>query len=153
MAEWGKGDERWKVEDRPDGTNVNQWHWSEKDCLAWCRQRLAQLFEGSVLLDTSRASAKLVGVSGVEGEAFLNIRKKKLIPSYELKVTLAFEGRVGLDGPAPRDVAGKARSCTRSELLPRLDQQQCHACKASGVGVLPVRPARPAARAAAKVFC
>jgi Activator of Hsp90 ATPase, N-terminal len=27
MARWGEGDERWIVSDRPDGTNVNGWHW------------------------------------------------------------------------------------------------------------------------------
>ena len=28
MAKWGEGDPRWIVEDRPDSTNVNNWHWS-----------------------------------------------------------------------------------------------------------------------------
>ena len=27
MAKWGEGDPRWIVEDRTDGTNVNNWHW------------------------------------------------------------------------------------------------------------------------------
>ncbi|CAF4994828.1 unnamed protein product, partial [Rotaria magnacalcarata] len=31
MAEWGKGDPRWIVEDRPDATNPNNWHWKEKN--------------------------------------------------------------------------------------------------------------------------
>lgn len=30
MAIWGKGDDRWIVSDREDGTNVNSWHWNEK---------------------------------------------------------------------------------------------------------------------------
>ena len=30
MALWGKGDDRWIVSDRQDGTNVNSWHWDEK---------------------------------------------------------------------------------------------------------------------------
>lgn len=29
MAKWGEGDPRWIVEERPDGTNVNNWHWYE----------------------------------------------------------------------------------------------------------------------------
>lgn len=28
MAKWGEGDPRWIVEERPDATNVNNWHWS-----------------------------------------------------------------------------------------------------------------------------
>lgn len=27
MAKWGAGDPRWIVEERPDATNVNNWHW------------------------------------------------------------------------------------------------------------------------------
>ena len=27
MAKWGEGDPRWIVEERPDSTNVNNWHW------------------------------------------------------------------------------------------------------------------------------
>ena len=31
MAKWGEGDPRWIVEERPDATNVNNWHWTEKN--------------------------------------------------------------------------------------------------------------------------
>lgn len=31
MALWGKGDERWIVSERDDGTNVNSWHWDERN--------------------------------------------------------------------------------------------------------------------------
>lgn len=27
MAKYGEGDARWIVEERKDGTNVNNWHW------------------------------------------------------------------------------------------------------------------------------
>lgn len=27
MAKWGEGDPRWLVEERPDATNPNNWHW------------------------------------------------------------------------------------------------------------------------------
>lgn len=104
MAEWGKGDDRWIVDERKDGQNVNQWHWSEKDCINWTRQRMADLFDGVVLVDGGGVSAKVTGLDNVEGEAFLNIRKKKLIPSYELKVVLSFEGSSDGEG-----VSGKVR--------------------------------------------
>ena len=29
MAKWGEVDPRWIVEERPDATNVNNWHWYE----------------------------------------------------------------------------------------------------------------------------
>ena len=40
MAKWGEGDPRWIVEERPDATNVNNWHWSEKNADSWSQQKL-----------------------------------------------------------------------------------------------------------------
>ena len=40
MAKWGEGDPRWIVEERPDATNVNNWHWSEKNADNWSKQKL-----------------------------------------------------------------------------------------------------------------
>ena len=37
MAKVGEGDERWIVEERKDGVNVNGWHWQELDCLSWAK--------------------------------------------------------------------------------------------------------------------
>lgn len=44
MAKWGEGDPRWIVEERPDATNVNNWHWTEKNATPWSKERLTQLF-------------------------------------------------------------------------------------------------------------
>lgn len=73
MAKWGEGDPRWIVEVRPDGTNVNNWHWyacprqtwsqfyfivlkklfslgwigrTEKNASHWSKERLKQLLIG-----------------------------------------------------------------------------------------------------------
>lgn len=43
MAKLGEGDARWIVADRQDGTNVHNWHWSEKDVLPWAKQRFTEL--------------------------------------------------------------------------------------------------------------
>jgi activator of HSP90 ATPase len=95
MAEWGKGDERWIVDNREDGANVNHWHWSEKDCLPWSRSRLTELFKGVALTpEGSSIAARVVDVDAVEGDAFLNVRKKKLIPSYEISLKLSFSASV-----------------------------------------------------------
>jgi len=45
MAKWGEGDPRWIVEERPDATNVNNWHWTEKNATPWSKDRLHQLFQ------------------------------------------------------------------------------------------------------------
>ena len=57
MAKFEQADPRWIVADRADGTNVNAWHWQEKDCTAWSRRRLGQLFDGAVLVDSPRVVA------------------------------------------------------------------------------------------------
>lgn len=113
MAEWGKGDDRWLVENRQDGQNVNQWHWSEKDCLPWSRARFGELFEDAVLTQGSAGvTARVTAVDSVEGEAFLNVRKKKLIPSYELAVKLSFSAEVEQSGAKER-VTGKVPARAR----------------------------------------
>lgn len=40
MAKWGEGDPRWIVEERPDATNPNNWHWIEKNAGPWSLTRL-----------------------------------------------------------------------------------------------------------------
>ena len=40
MAKWGEGDPRWIVEERPDATNVNNWHWTEKNADSWSKAKL-----------------------------------------------------------------------------------------------------------------
>ena len=40
MANWGEGDPRWIVEERPDATNVNNWHWTEKNADAWSKAKI-----------------------------------------------------------------------------------------------------------------
>ncbi|KIZ07471.1 Activator heat shock protein ATPase [Monoraphidium neglectum] len=95
MAKLGEGDARWIVEKREDGTNVNAWHWQEKDCLTWSKRRLGQLFNGAVLVDTPRVSS--TGLESLTGEVFLNNRKAKMVASYELKLTVGWTGST-LDG-------------------------------------------------------
>ena len=43
MAKWGEGDARWIVEEREDSTNVNNWHWTEKNATKWSKERLSTL--------------------------------------------------------------------------------------------------------------
>ena len=44
MAKWGEGDPRWIVEERPDATNVNNWHWSEKNADTWSKLKFKVRF-------------------------------------------------------------------------------------------------------------
>ena len=40
MAKWGEGDPRWIVEERPDATNVNNWHWTERNADKWSKEKI-----------------------------------------------------------------------------------------------------------------
>jgi len=104
MAKWGEGDPRWIVEDRPDATNVNNWHWSEKNASSWSKDKLRNLLEGLVLIKPGLGKIYLKAPS-CSGEATANNRKGKLIFFYEwtLKIewTAEFE-----DAEAPPNVEG-----------------------------------------------
>lgn len=54
-------------QDRADGTNVNNWHWTEKDVGAWARQRLSQLLGGLTLFSDAAGSATTTSVESVKG--------------------------------------------------------------------------------------
>ncbi|KAK9821579.1 hypothetical protein WJX81_007361 [Elliptochloris bilobata] len=106
MAKVGEGDARWIVEDRADGTNVNAWHWEERDVLPWAKRRLQDLLGDLELLKSEGLDGVALRTSPtveVSGEALTNNRKGKLIPSYELTVKGRWSGeaRAG-DGQAAR---------------------------------------------------
>lgn len=90
MAKLGEGDPRWLVEERSDGANVNNWHWTELDCSSWAKERLTSLLnkiefeEGGNTFKTK--------VESVTGEASVNTRKGKVLFFYELEAKLKYEG-------------------------------------------------------------
>ncbi|KAI3425185.1 hypothetical protein D9Q98_008954 [Chlorella vulgaris] len=99
MAKWGEGDSRWQVADLGEaGRNVNGWHWTEKDALPWCRDRLQELLGSADVAPGSGVGVKCTGVKGCEGEAVVNNRKNKVIAAYELAVVLGWEATGGGDG-------------------------------------------------------
>lgn len=93
MAKFGEGDKRWIVEDRADGANVHNWHWAEKDCLPWAKKRLGELLQNVPILEGSGGLwISTTKLDSVTGEAYVNIRKGKIIPGYELTVSLSWKG-------------------------------------------------------------
>ncbi|XP_069028767.1 activator of 90 kDa heat shock protein ATPase homolog 1a [Embiotoca jacksoni] len=82
MAEWGKGDPRWIVEERSDATNVNNWHWTERDVSSWSSERLRLLLL-AVRVEGPEGVCQLTDVSKLDGEASINNRKGKLYFFYE----------------------------------------------------------------------
>ncbi|XP_029973320.1 activator of 90 kDa heat shock protein ATPase homolog 1 [Salarias fasciatus] len=97
MAKWGEGDPRWIVEERADATNVNNWHWTERDATNWSSEKLKSLLLG-LSVENEDGSCEVTEVSKLEGEASINNRKGKLIFFYEwnLKATWTGKSKTGV---------------------------------------------------------
>ncbi|CAL8315233.1 unnamed protein product [Lota lota] len=91
MAKWGEGDPRWIVEERSDATNVNNWHWTERDVTGWSSDKLRELLVGC-RVERDGASCQLTEVTKLEGEASINNRKGKLIFFYEWVIKASWLG-------------------------------------------------------------
>nr|KYP70623.1 Activator of 90 kDa heat shock protein ATPase isogeny 1 [Cajanus cajan] len=93
MARYGEGDKRWIVEDRADGTNVHNWHWAETNCLEWSKALFTTLLSNLTLLDgEGNLFLKTTSLRSLDGEAYVNVRKGKIIPGYEISLSLAWQG-------------------------------------------------------------
>jgi len=105
MAKWGEGDPRWIVEERPDATNVNNWHWSEKNASGWSKDKLKALLEGIVFEAPDLATITIKEISKCDGEAVVNNRKGKLIFFYEWELTIDWTA-IMVAEPKKKDVKG-----------------------------------------------
>lgn len=92
MAKWGEGDPRWIVEERPDATNVNNWHWTEKNADQWSKNKLKELFTDLIIEDTKVGNVVIEELDKCDGEARVNNRKGKLIFFYEWEISLKWKG-------------------------------------------------------------
>lgn len=93
MAKWGKGDPRWIVEERADATNVNNWHWTEKNATPWSNDKLKELLEG-LKLEDDKHKCQIAEVTKIEGEASASNRKAKLIFFYEWVIAAKWKGKL-----------------------------------------------------------
>ncbi|XP_068607915.1 activator of 90 kDa heat shock protein ATPase homolog 1b [Brachionichthys hirsutus] len=105
MAKWGEGDPRWIVEERADATNVNNWHWTERDATNWSSDKLRSLLLG-LTVASDEGSCEVTEVSKLEGEASINNRKGKLIFFYEWNLKAAWTGtsKTGMEYKGTFDV-------------------------------------------------
>ncbi|XP_043275574.1 activator of 90 kDa heat shock protein ATPase homolog 1 [Venturia canescens] len=108
MAKWGEGDPRWIVEERPDATNVNNWHWTEKNACAWSQEKLKDLFK-NFKIENADNSCTVSEVEKCEGEAVVNNRKGKLIFFYEWSIVLKWVS------DKDKDIGGKINIPNLSE--------------------------------------
>ncbi|XP_025261528.1 putative activator of 90 kDa heat shock protein ATPase homolog 2 [Theropithecus gelada] len=97
MAKWGQGDPRWIVEEREDGTNVNNWHWTERDATSWSKGKFQELLVG-IVVENDTGRGEISELKQVEGEASCSSRKGKLIFFYEWYIKLGWKGIVKESG-------------------------------------------------------
>ena len=84
MAKWGEGDPRWIVEERPDATNVNNWHWTEKNADAWSKKKFEELFVNLIIEDTKVGNVVIEEIEKCEGK---KIRLKLVkLPCNSIKI-------------------------------------------------------------------
>merc|ERR1711998_417948 len=111
MEAWGQGDERWIVEDRADGTNVGNWHWTEKDVTKLAKQQLMDAIREDAEL--SLMGCRFVKVSGFSGFVNLGNRKGKLKVTYSLEVKLQWSREIcDNEGSEP---SASASGCIKME--------------------------------------
>ncbi|GAB1598176.1 activator of 90 kDa heat shock protein ATPase homolog 1-like [Argonauta hians] len=111
MAKWDQRDPRWIVEVRPDGTNVNNWHWVEKNATSWSKNKLTELLVGFVVEDDDYY-CEITELNKIEGEATANNRKAKLIFFYEWDIKMEWSGKFKSSG---NKFKGKAEVLNLSE--------------------------------------
>ncbi|KAJ1851107.1 Co-chaperone [Coemansia sp. RSA 1822] len=77
-----------------DWRNVGNWHWKEKNCLAWAKTYLESQLTG-LEAKGSDISAKVTSVESVTGDVDLNIRKGRLLAIYDVELKLEWEATKG----------------------------------------------------------
>ena len=86
MAALNERDERWIVQERADGANCNNWHWTFKDVTARTKAALDGRLK-AVEFPPGLEGCRITSCSAT-GECSLSNRKGRLFLSYELDVTL-----------------------------------------------------------------
>uniref|UniRef100_A0AAV2LWH3 Activator of Hsp90 ATPase AHSA1-like N-terminal domain-containing protein n=1 Tax=Knipowitschia caucasica TaxID=637954 RepID=A0AAV2LWH3_KNICA len=113
MAKWGEGDPRWIVEERADATNVNNWHWTERDATPWSSEKLKSLLVG-VTVEGEDGTCEITEVTKCDGEASINNRKGKLIFFYEWSLKASWTDilwKEGLKGVAGASFTAGVGNC------------------------------------------
>lgn len=93
MAKWGEGDPRWIVEQRPDATNVNNWHWTEKDATEWSKNKFRELFVG-LKIESGAGSCEIKDLTKMDGEASVTNRRGKLGFFYDWVLVGNWQGKL-----------------------------------------------------------
>lgn len=77
--------------------NPNNWHWVDKNCMAWARQYFDEKLAG-LSYQTGERTGSVTKVSSIEGDVEVSQRKGKVISLFDLKLILDIAGNYGPAG-------------------------------------------------------
>eukprot|EP00466_Bigelowiella_natans_P000842 jgi/Bigna1/88230/estExt_fgenesh1_pg.C_290126 len=81
------------MENREDAHNVGQWHWTERDCTAWCRERLRALLLNKVLVKTKWLEIRITKLRRFKGDASIMNRRGRTIAIWDISFNAEWTGR------------------------------------------------------------
>ena len=88
MAKVGEGDSRWIVNQRNDGKNVGNWHWSERNCLKIAQDGLRDCLVNAELIP---GKCRIVELAKCDGDCYTYNRKGKLYLFSELNLSIKWK--------------------------------------------------------------
>lgn len=71
--------------------NPNNWHWVDKNCLAWSKEYFDEKLT-NLEVEEGGSKVKIANVSSVEGDVDVSQRKGKVISLFDVRIVLTFKG-------------------------------------------------------------
>lgn len=70
--------------------NVNNWHWTDKNCLPWAKEYFSKALTG-LEVSNDRMKFKITGLKDISGDCEVNQRKGKLMSLFDMQMIINFE--------------------------------------------------------------
>ncbi|OBA27230.1 hypothetical protein HANVADRAFT_52521 [Hanseniaspora valbyensis NRRL Y-1626] len=72
--------------------NVNNWHWTDKNCLPWAKEYFQRVLENKIFkASSSDITLTITKMSQLEGDCEVNQRKGKLMSLFDMQMVLDFD--------------------------------------------------------------
>lgn len=110
MAKVGEGDTRWLVQERADGRNVGNWHWTEKSLFPWAKQQMEETFADYTILEDDTKRVWFAGVDTFKGDMMTMNRKGKTMYIWDINMYLKWKAVIK-GTPEPEHEAGGRVDC------------------------------------------
>ncbi|XBW36395.1 hypothetical protein QEN19_001975 [Hanseniaspora menglaensis] len=71
--------------------NVNNWHWTDKNCLPWAKKYFERVLKEKIFKSVNDIEFKITNISQLEGDCEVNQRKGKLMSLFDMQMVLDFD--------------------------------------------------------------